>query len=88
MACVYDVSAQDRVRVSHLSTAAILRPECVIRNSVIRVRHTNGLKNFNDDPHAVGFQPVSGKVEASEGSGLGCAFTDKVLKSKDKVTVK
>ena len=88
MAYVYDISVQAHVCASPLSTAAALHLEAVIPNFVIHEHHTNNLKQYNKDLCTVDFQPVKGKFKVPEGPGLGCEFTDKVLKTENKIIVK
>jgi L-alanine-DL-glutamate epimerase-like enolase superfamily enzyme len=88
MAYVYDISVQAHVCASPLSTAVALHLESVIPNFVIHEHHTNNLKQYNKDLCTVDWQPVNGKFKVPEEPGLGCEFTDLVLKTENKVTVK
>ena len=88
MAYVYDISVQAHVCASPLSTAVALHLESVIPNFVIHEHHRNNLLQINKDLCTVDWQPVNGKFKVPEGPGLGCEFTDKVLKTENKITVK
>lgn len=88
LAHLHDVTIQGHVCGSPVATAVALQVECVIPNFEIHEHHVYALQQVNRELCLEELQPVRGRFQVPDRSGLGVTLNDAVLRDAERLLVR